>query len=190
MSVHRKADNPQPVLSRVFTAAGLVLATCFVALSPITAEDNPAPQQPSEPVTNDDSSPRVSDNTVIPLEDGGSVTIDISEAMVTYIPDEQASAKSTAESITMAIMQNPELAEVFVPGLFEAPAAGGPEYDQNQQAASLEKNASGYDPKKASLLETSLAAALLFRQTIDIRIIPDIPLPNANDAIITNTPRP
>ncbi|WP_020406631.1 hypothetical protein [Hahella ganghwensis] len=124
------------------------------------------------------------------FENGDGLDITFSEALINFIPDQEIANRSTMESITMAILNNPELADIFVAGLFAPPAAGGPEYNQNQQAAQADKDASLYDPNKIARLETSIAAAILFGQLVEVQIVPDFRPPNFDNQVYNTTPRP
>ena len=124
------------------------------------------------------------------LDDGNAVDITFSDAFISFIPEEEAANKTTMESITLAIMNNPEMSEIFVTGLFAPPAAGGPAYNQNLQAERAEEEAALYDPNKLARLETSIAATILFGQLTEIQIIPDFRPPNFDNQVYNTTPRP
>ncbi len=124
------------------------------------------------------------------LDDGNAVDITFSEAFISFIPEEEAANKTTMESITLAIMNNPEMSEIFITGLFTPPAAGGPAYNQNVQAERADQDAGLYDPNKIARLETSLAATILFGQLTEIHIIPDFRPPNFDNQVYNTIPRP
>ncbi|OZG74018.1 hypothetical protein BTA51_09590 [Hahella sp. CCB-MM4] len=185
MTLLYKAEHISKV-APVTRTPGIALLTLFLGISLIcTAEENLEIPDSLLP----DLKPAEASFEMI-FENGDGLDITFSEALINFIPEQEAANKTTMETITLAIMNNPEMAEIFVAGLFAPPAAGGPEYNKNQQAAEADREAAAYNPDRLARLETSIAATLLFGQLVEVQIVPDFRPPNFDNQTYNTTSRP
>ncbi|MBU6952179.1 hypothetical protein [Hahella sp. HN01] len=174
---------PDPHVDRLFTPT--LMALLLGAALSISAEELPYEMEWKAL-----DEPSTEASVHIELDDGQALDITFSEAQINYIPIADTVERSTLDSISLALLQNPQLSSIFVPGLFSPPAAGGPVYEEAQRARNDEREAALYDPNKLATLETSVAAALLFRQYVEVRIEPQFQAVDFDATTIVNTPRP
>lgn len=102
-------------------------------------------------------------------ESGQSVSITFS-GLPDYIDLSQDPEE--ANRIPARLLTNPQLADIFVPGLFTPPAAGGPEITAAEREMSQTSDSIVDDAAMTAQQDSAINAAILFREFVDVRIVP------------------
>ncbi|RMF15338.1 MAG: hypothetical protein D6758_09910 [Gammaproteobacteria bacterium] len=102
-------------------------------------------------------------------ESGQSVSITFS-GLPDYIDLSQDPEE--ANRIPARLLTNPQLADIFVPGLFTPPAAGGPEVSAAERELTQISDPMADDAAMTAQQDSAINAAILFREFVDVRIVP------------------
>ncbi|WP_369602075.1 hypothetical protein AAIA72_03585 [Hahella sp. SMD15-11] len=124
--------------------------------------------------------------TQVELKSGDTVEITFS-SLPDYIDLSQDPAE--ANRIPAKLLTNPQLADIFVPGLFTPPAAGGPELDAAEKALTDLAEPLAVDPALTAQQDSAIAAAILFREFVDVKIVPTFLTQDIQNTTINATGR-